>query len=75
MKTTHLILTTAISLFAFGAWVGIAWGLGWILEAALSVEVNLKIFTIAGIVLGSVAGGFVFLTGLLQNFIFKKIED
>jgi phosphoglycerate-specific signal transduction histidine kinase len=71
VRVWHGLLVIFISLIALGIWTGLGYGVAWVLDAGLSVNVNYKVFVIVGFVIGVIKSLFILLVGVFQNRMLK----
>jgi hypothetical protein len=71
VRVWHGLLVIFISLISLGIWTGLGYGVAWVLDAGLSVNVNYKVFVIVGFVIGVIKSLFILLAGVFQNRMLK----
>lgn len=63
----RIVLIIILALIVFSAWLIVGFGVAWLLDQGLSVEVNKHVFINTGCIIGLLHGGFVLLIGIVQN--------
>jgi hypothetical protein len=74
MRVWHGLLILFLSLISLAFWTGLGYGVAWVLDAGLSVNVNYKVFVIVGFVIGGIKSLFILLAGGFQNRMLKGFK-